>query len=111
MTSPAAETAKELVVPAPPPEARAAAIQGISIVIPAYNEAEAIGPQITAIREAMAKVQFPWELVIVDDGSTDGTGELARKAGARVLENPGNAGYGASLKRGIVAARHEHVVI
>jgi glycosyltransferase involved in cell wall biosynthesis len=106
-----AKAAEDLVVPSAPPETRAAAIEGISVVVPAYNEAEAIGPQIAAIGQAMAKVQLPWELVIVNDGSTDGTGDLARKAGARVIENPGNAGYGASLKRGILAARYEHVVI
>lgn len=100
-----------LAVPQAPPETKAAALDGLSIVVPAYNEADAIQPQIAQIREIMAKVTLPWELIVVDDGSSDGTGALATKAGARVIENPGNAGYGASLKRGILAARYDMIAI
>ena len=69
----------------------------ISIVIPALNEAESIG---RVVRE------MPWdriaECVVVDNGSTDGTAEIARRAGARVIESP--RGYGAACDAGAKAA-------
>jgi glycosyltransferase involved in cell wall biosynthesis len=87
------------------------AVTGVSIVLPAYNEAEAITSQIASIRDVMGRTTTPWEIIVVDDGSDDETGSLAEKAGAAVVKNPANAGYGASLKRGIQAAHHEHIVI
>jgi len=89
----------------------ASTVTGVSIVLPAYNEAEAIPDQIAAIRAALSSLSLPWEILVIDDGSTDETGSLAEKAGARVIKNPANAGYGASLKRGIQAASHGHIVI
>jgi glycosyltransferase involved in cell wall biosynthesis len=100
-----------LEIPTAPSADRAAALDGISIVLPAYNEAEAIEPQVAQIREVMGRLSIGAELIVVDDGSSDGTGELAAKAGARVVANPQNAGYGASLKRGIQAARYDHILI
>jgi len=100
LTAPAAQAA--------PPRAQ---LTGLSVVIPAFNEAEAIAPQIEAIRAVLAPLGVPWELIVVDDGSTDETGTLAEKAGATVIKNPGNGGYGASLKRGIQASRFEHILI
>src|SRR5204862_421596 len=50
-------------------------------------------------------------IVIVDDGSTDGTGDIARELGARVISHPTNMGYGASLKTGIRHASHDRIVI
>ena len=51
-----------------------------------------------------------YEVIVVDDGSTDGTGAAAEAAGARVLHHPQNLGYGRSLKDGILAAQHEVIV-
>ena len=69
----------------------------ISIIIPALNEAESIG-QVVA--------EMPWaaiaECVVVDNGSTDGTGEVAAQAGARVIQSP--RGYGAACLAGSNAA-------
>jgi len=90
---------------------RAPVVTGLSIVIPAFNEAEAITEQVRSIQAALTPLTVPWEIIVVDDGSTDETGALAAKAGAQVQKNPANAGYGASLKRGIQAARHEHILI
>lgn len=84
----------------------------ISVVIPAYNEADAIASTIESVREVLAKsAMADAEIVVVDDGSDDGTGGLATAAGARVVRNPHNIGYGASLKRGIAAAAHDVIVI
>ena len=69
----------------------------VSIVIPAYNEADALGPVIANLRAAAS-----WhEVIVVDDGSDDATTDVARKAGARVIRHPYNKGNGASVKSGI----------
>lgn len=104
------ETATPAATPAAP-AARPPVVTGVSVVLPALNEAEAIQEQLQALKAVLDKVTVPSEVIVVDDGSSDGTGELAAKAGAIVVRNPTNAGYGASLKRGIQAARHAHIVI
>ena len=80
---------------------------GVSICVPAYNEAEAIAGVLEKLRAA-----FPGaEIIVVDDGSTDGTGEKARAAaGVRVLAHDRNSGYGASLKTAMRAATRTCVV-
>lgn len=83
----------------------------LSVVIPAMNEAEGIGATLSEIRTALADAKIAHELIVVDDGSTDGTGEQARRGGARVIRSERNRGYGASLKRGIAAASADWIVI
>ncbi|WP_211883336.1 glycosyltransferase family 2 protein [Plastoroseomonas hellenica] len=70
-----------------------------AIVIPAYQEAATIAGIVGAARAAMPGVP----LLVVDDGSTDGTGAAAEAAGARVLRLEGNAGKGAALRAGMRA--------
>ncbi|HLQ60928.1 MAG TPA: glycosyltransferase family 2 protein [Candidatus Acidoferrales bacterium] len=84
----------------------------ISVVIPAYNEAGAIAATVAEIAQVLASAGFAKpEIIVVDDGSTDTTGQLAGKRGARVVKHPHNVGYGRSLKDGIAAARNETIVI
>jgi len=79
----------------------------VSIVIPAFNEASAIGSVVLALRQSA-----PWhEVIVVDDGSTDGTAVQAEQAGARVITHPYNKGNGASVKSGIRAAAGEYILI
>jgi len=66
----------------------------IVALIPAYNEAPRIGPVVTAAREHLA-------VIVVDDGSSDGTAEVARAAGAIVIEQHPNQGKGAALRTGL----------
>ncbi len=83
----------------------------ISVVIPAYNESGAIEGTVRSIMAVLEQTGLESEVLVVDDGSSDRTGEEAAAAGARVLRNPHNLGYGWSLKRGIAAARHDMIVI
>lgn len=88
-----------------------ASTDGVSIVVPAYNEAGGIGPTIRELKEVLHGIRRPWELVVVDDGSTDGTGDRAREEGATVLRLAKNLGYGGALKAGIARAKYDTIVI
>lgn len=74
----------------------------LSIIIPTYNEALAIGD---AVRGILALELSNIEVLVIDDGSNDGTGDRAREAGATVLSHPYNIGNGAAVKTGIRNAR------
>ena len=78
-----------------------------SIIVPALNEAEAVGDLVRALRGSA-----PWhEVIVVDDGSTDGTAERAREAGAIVVRHPYNKGNGAAVKSGVRRATGEAILI
>jgi dolichyl-phosphate beta-glucosyltransferase len=77
-------------------------------VIPAYNEAKRLPPTLAKIRAYLEAHGVSYEIVVVDDGSTDKTAESAEAAGGanvRVLRNQGNRGKGHSVKKGMLAAR------
>ena len=82
----------------------------ISFVIPCLNEAESIEACVTAARKALADGDHDGEIVVVDNGSTDGSGELAAKAGARVVLEP-RRGYGSAYLAGLAAARGRYIVM
>lgn len=85
--------------------------QGVSIVIPALNESQSILSTITACSDAICALSINFEIVIVDDGSTDGTGEIAKEAGVTLVCHPCNGGYGHALKSGILAASYDTIII
>ncbi len=74
---------------------------GVWIVVPAFNEAAVIGEVIADVRSVFDHV------VCVDDGSTDGTGEIARRAGAHLVRHPVNLGQGAAIQTGVEYARKQ----
>ena len=78
----------------------------ISIIIPAFNEAQAIGSIVSRILELYPE----FEVLVVNDGSTDDTGVIARDAGAHVYSHPYNVGNGAAIKSGIRNASGEILV-
>ena len=82
--------------------------RSLSIIIPAYNEAKRLPASLVKVREYLSA--SPWEfaeVVVVDDGSADDTVQVARDAGVRVLQNPGNRGKGYSVKHGMLEAKGE----
>ncbi len=84
-----------------------AEFSSVTVVIPAFNEELAIGDTVARIRAL-----YPdFEVIVVDDGSTDRTAQLAEQAGARVIRHPYNIGNGAAVKTGIRAAGGELVVL
>jgi len=85
--------------------------EGISFIIPAYNEEASIAQVVEEARSELARHAEHYEVIVVDDASRDETAARAREAGARVCPHPYNRGYGNSLKTGITAARYERVVI
>ncbi|NBC10474.1 MAG: glycosyltransferase [Planctomycetes bacterium] len=82
-----------------------------TILIPAYNEEGAIDDVFRRVHQVMADSDIEHEVLIVDDGSADGTTAAAHHSGARVIRHLKNRGYGASLKTGIKAAKYEQIII
>jgi glycosyltransferase involved in cell wall biosynthesis len=78
----------------------------VTVVLPARNEAEGLRRTLPALRAVLPAA----ELIVVDDGSTDATAEVAAANGARVLANPYAMGNGAAIKRGARAASGEFIV-
>ena len=78
----------------------------VTIIIPAHNEEEGISDVITQLKELSGN----YEILVVDDGSTDDTHKLASETGVKVIRHPYNKGYGAALKTGIRNAEAEVVL-
>jgi glycosyltransferase involved in cell wall biosynthesis len=85
------------------------AVAPFSVVVPAFDEEDGIGPALRELQHALAGLEY--EVIVVDDGSSDRTAERARAEGVTVLRQPVNRGYGAALKTGIRAAKHDLLVI
>ncbi len=83
----------------------------VSIVLPVHNERDHLAQEVARIRSAMDASTYSYELIVVDDGSTDGSGDVARELGGlRLLRLEDNRGSGAARRAGSRAARGEVVV-
>ena len=90
--------------------------RSLSVVIPAYNEAGNILGTLENVTTALAALPLDAEILVVDDGSRDGTGGLvtanaARFPAVRLLVNERNLGFGATYRRGVAAATRGHIVM
>jgi len=71
----------------------------ISFIVPAYNEELELTSTLEAIRAAASRAALPWEIIVVDDASTDATPEIAEQAGARVVFDQSTPNRGCPKRR------------
>jgi dolichyl-phosphate beta-glucosyltransferase len=90
----------------------------VSIVIPAYNEAARLPAGLESVARYLLESKLDAEVIVVDDGSTDGTAQVARQRGAElglerfeILVQDPNQGKGAAVRRGVLAAKGERIVM
>jgi dolichyl-phosphate beta-glucosyltransferase len=86
----------------------------ISVVIPAYNEATRLGSTLELAVDYLSRRNLSYELLVVDDGSRDGTAEVAERfaaRGVRVIRHDSNLGKGAAIKTGALASRGAEVLL
>jgi hypothetical protein len=82
----------------------------VSVILPCLNEAETVATCVTKAVDAMRRLGLRGEVVVVDNGSTDGSQALAERCGARVVQEP-RRGYGSALMRGIEEARAPFIIM
>jgi len=98
---------------APPDPGRGGGAPALSVVLPVFQERDVIGDVLARLAQVLGESGLRFEVIVVDDGSTDGTREALAEACAalgravRVIRHPYNKGNGAAIKSGIRAARGE----
>jgi glycosyltransferase involved in cell wall biosynthesis len=94
----------------------ALALGGVSAIVPAHDEEAAIGAVVHALARELPRIASRFEVIVVDDGSTDRTGAVLAALRRsvphlRVVRHDANRGYGAALRSGFAAARHGWVLL
>lgn len=87
------------------------AMEMVSVVIPVFNEEEAIGDDLDLIIETMQQSGLDYEVIVVDDGSSDSSPEIVRRREVRLIRHPYNRGVGAARTTGVEQARGEIIVM
>lgn len=87
--------------------------ENISVIVPVYNEEREIGKVLSRLGKAFSNAAVPYEIIVVNDASTDNTRNVIFEATSNIklLDNPVNIGYGASIKKGLKIAKYEIVAI
>ncbi|MDI6784773.1 MAG: glycosyltransferase family 2 protein [bacterium] len=84
-------------------------MNSFTIIIPAYNEEQSIGKVIDEIQSALTGIDY--ELLVVDDGSTDKTAEIVKAKSVKLIIHPENRGYGAAIKTGVSHSQSDWILI
>ncbi|MSP63134.1 MAG: glycosyltransferase family 2 protein [Myxococcales bacterium] len=107
---------REILAPREPPPGGSPlrSLRSVSVMVPAFNEAESLEPVVREIAAVLAKLGRSHEIVIIDDGSSDGTGAIAERLAesvpsVRALHHAHNGGLGEVYRTGFRDARHELV--
>lgn len=92
------------------------ALDGVSVIIPVHNEELGLDGVTAGVHAVVDKCGLPFEIIIVDDGSTDGTGatlgELTQRLpGLVAIRHAHRAGYGGAIKSGLRRARYDTILI
>jgi glycosyltransferase involved in cell wall biosynthesis len=91
-----------------------ARLPGCTAFVPVHDEVDSVAGVVDGLRAVLPRVAQAWEIVIVDDGSRDGTGAVvdrlaATRPAVRVVRHATNRGYGAAVRSGLASARHPWV--
>ncbi len=92
-------------------------LPGLSVVVPAFNEEGSLERVVRAVSKVASEIAERYEVIVIDDGSKDGTKEIARRLARerpdtiRAIRHPFNLGFGAGQKSGFGHARHEYVTL
>ena len=99
------------VAPAPASAQPAVKAVDLAVILPAFNEADGIDATLSRVQAVLRTFPGTSEIIVVDDGSKDGTAEKAAATGVRVIPHPWNRGYGAALKTGVLATKAAAIMI
>jgi len=87
-------------------------MHNVSVVIPIYNEERGVEEGINDLKKSLERIHGKWEIIAVNDGSSDKTLEVLEKlSNVKIVSHNINRGYGASLKTGIFSAQYDNIVI
>ncbi len=86
-------------------------LSSLSVIIPSYNEEYRLSRSLPKIINFLSKNFYDFEVIVIDDGSSDNTSKIAKKFGTKVLRNTTNKGKGYSVRKGVMAATKDFILI